>query len=173
MARPRERCEEGPAAGGGRAEEAPDGVRLRPMRRGDLDAVARIEAASFALPWSREMFRRELDEIENSHLLVAEDPGGGALLGYACWWEVVDECHITNFAVAPAARRRGVGAFLLRGLLDDARRRGALRATLEVRAGNAAGIALYEKEGFTMAAIRRGYYPDTGEDALVMWKERI
>ncbi len=143
------------------------------MRRDDLEAVLAIERASFPLPWSREAFLREMCEIDNSHLVVVEEEGGDAPLAYACWWEVVDECHVTNFAVAPAHRRRGVGEFLLESILEDARRLGVVRATLEVRMGNAAAIALYEKWGFTAAAMRPRYYPDNREDALVMWKEKI
>ena len=94
-------------------------------------------------------------------------------MGYCCWWEVVGECHVTNFAVAPDYRRRGVADFLLERILEDARAKGLLRATLEVRLGNAAAIALYEKWGFTAAAMRPRYYPDNREDALIMWKERI
>lgn len=156
-------------------------MKARPMRAGDLDAVLDIERRSFPLPWSRESFLRELREVENARLLVAVDEGGppaapelprAGVLGYACWWEVPEECHITNFAVAPGRRRRGVGALLLERALADAKDRGLLRATLEVRAGNAAAIALYEKHGFTAAAMRPRYYPDNREDALVMWKER-
>ncbi len=145
------------------------------MRVEDVDAVLVIERLSFPLPWSRESFIREIREIDNSRLLVVtEDEEAGAdLMGYACWWEVVDECHITNFAVAPAHRRKGVADVLLGRILEDAKGRGLLRATLEVRLGNAAAIALYEKWGFTAAAMRRRYYPDNSEDALVMWKEKI
>ncbi|MEE9274817.1 MAG: ribosomal protein S18-alanine N-acetyltransferase [bacterium] len=154
-------------------------LRIRPMRREDLAEVAAIEALSFSLPWSEAVFRRELEEISHSHLPVVEGEveeemeGRGEILAYACWWEVADECHITNFAVASRARRRGVADFLLIGLLEEASRRGARRASLEVRMSNAGAIALYEKHGFTKAAIRPKYYPDNGEDALVMWKERI
>ena len=153
-------------------------LRLRPMRGEDVPAVVSIERLSFALPWSEAAFRRELEEVAHSHLLIVEGPppeggGGSPVLGYACWWEVTDECHITDFAVAPSARRRGIGDFLLKGLLEDARERGMLRATLEVRAGNEAAIALYGKWGFTPIAMRRRYYPDNGEDALVMWKENL
>lgn len=145
------------------------------MRVEDVDRVLAIERLSFPLPWSRESFIREICEIDNSRLLVVmEDEEAGAdLMGYACWWEVVDECHITNFAVAPAHRRKGVADVLLGRILEDAKGRGLLRATLEVRLGNAAAIALYEKWGFTAAAMRPRYYPDNSEDALVMWKERI
>lgn len=152
------------------------------MRVEDVDQVLAIEHLSFPLPWSRESFLREIREIENSRLLVVTEdedaPGipetsGAGVMGYACWWEVVDECHITNFAVAPAHRRKGVADFLLERILEDAKGRGLLRATLEVRLGNAAAIALYEKWGFTAAAMRPRYYPDNREDALVMWKEKI
>ncbi len=150
-------------------------MNTRPMRVEDVDRVLAIERLSFPLPWSRESFIREICEIDNSRLLVVtEDEETGAdLMGYACWWEVVDECHITNFAVAPAHRRKGVADVLLGRILEDAKGRGLLRATLEVRLGNAAAIALYEKWGFTAAAMRPRYYPDNSEDALVMWKEKI
>ena len=150
-------------------------MKTRPMRVEDVDAVLDIERLSFPLPWSRESFIREICEIDNSHLLVVtEDEGARAdLMGYACWWEVVDECHITNFAVAPAHRRKGVADFLLERVLEDAKGRDLHRATLEVRLGNVAAIALYEKWGFTAAAMRPRYYPDNREDALVMWKEKI
>lgn len=145
------------------------------MRVEDVDAVLAIERLSFPLPWSRESFIKEIREIDNSRLLVVveDEEARAEVTGYACWWEVVDECHITNFAVAPAHRRRGVADFLLGRVLEDAKGRGLLRATLEVRLGNAAAIALYEKWGFTAAAMRPRYYPDNREDALVMWKERI
>ena len=157
-------------------------MKTRPMRVEDLEQVLAIERLSFPLPWSRASFVREIREIDNSHLLVVTEDDGGTgspedskceVMGYACWWEVADECHITNFAVAPAHRRKGAGDFLLERILEDARARGLLRATLEVRLGNAAAIALYEKWGFTAAAMRPRYYPDNREDALVMWKERI
>ncbi len=146
------------------------------MRVEDVDQVHAIERLSFPLPWSKESFIREICEIDNSHLLVVTEDEGGAgadVMGYCCWWKVVDECHVTNFAVSPAHRRKGVGDFLLKRILEDARAGGLVRATLEVRLGNAAAIALYEKWGFTAAAMRPRYYPDNREDALVMWKKKI
>ena len=152
-------------------------VKARAMQVSDVEQAVAIERLSFSLPWSRESFVREICEIDNSHLLVVTEDGTGTprtvVMGYACWWEVVDECHITNFAVAPAHRRKGVADFLLETILDDAKAKGLLRATLEVRLGNAAAVALYEKWGFTAAAMRPHYYPDNREDALVMWKEKI
>ena len=147
------------------------------MRVEDVAQVHAIERLSFPLPWSRESFIREICEIDNSRLLVVvedeDEETRAEVMGYACWWEVADECHVTNFAVAPAHRRKGVGDVLLGRILEDAKDRGLLRATLEVRLGNAAAIALYEKWGFTAAAMRPRYYPDNREDALVMWKEKI
>ena len=150
-------------------------MKTRPMRVEDVAQVHAIERLSFPLPWSRESFIREICEIDNSRLLVVveDEEARAEVMGYACWWEVADECHVTNFAVAPAHRRKGVGDFLLGRILEDAKDRGLLRATLEVRLGNAAAIALYEKWGFTAAAMRPRYYPDNREDALVMWKEKI
>lgn len=150
-------------------------MKTRPMRVEDVAQVHAIERLSFPLPWSRESFIREICEIDNSRLLVVveDEETRAEVMGYACWWEVADECHVTNFAVAPAHRRKGVGDFLLGRILEDAKDRGLLRATLEVRLGNAAAIALYEKWGFTAAAMRPRYYPDNREDALVMWKEKI
>lgn len=156
-----------------------NGLRLRPMQRDDLPSVLETERRSYSFPWSEGTFRNELENVPHSHLLVVEshtvgeDDGRGPIIGHACWWEVVDECHITNVTVSPDARRRGVGQFLLEGVIYQARRRGSVRATLEVRVSNAAAVSLYEKFGFVPVAMRRNYYPDNGEDALVMWKEKI
>jgi ribosomal-protein-alanine N-acetyltransferase len=149
-------------------------LSLRLMRLEDISEVIEMEVRSFTLPWTETAFRREIEDMPHSRLLVAElpgpkDAGEGRIVGYACWWKVVDECHITNVTVSPDYRRQGVGKFLLACILGDAQKRGALRATLEVRASNEVAIALYEKFGFTSVAIRSKYYPDNGEDALVMW----
>ena len=176
------------AYGGG----GPMRLRLRPMRVGDIPEVMKIEVRSFSLPWTEDAFVREIEKIPFSRPLVAEEvegrngragpavggsatggpaAGGPAIVGYACWWEVKDECHITNVTVSPEARRRGVGKFLMREILKDARRRGAVRATLEARNSNGAAVSLYEGFGFSPVAMRKGYYPDNGEDALVMLME--
>ena len=152
-------------------------LRLRPMRVADIPEIMPIEVRSFSFPWTEDAFVREIEKIPFSRLIVAEEPGDGdgpgkpVIVGYACWWEVKDECHITNVTVSPEARRRGVAKFLMTGILNDARRRGAVRATLEARISNKAAHSLYEKFGFTPVAMRKGYYPDNGEDALVMLKE--
>ncbi len=157
-------------------------LSLRPMRVGDVPEVMKIEVRSFSLPWTEDAFLREIEKIPFSRPLVAEEvagangrtgpaTGGLVIVGYACWWEVKDECHITNVTVSPKARRRGVGKFLMTEILKDARRRGAVRATLEARIGNEAAVSLYEGFGFIPVAMRKGYYPDNGEDALVMLME--
>lgn len=149
------------------------------MRITDLPAIMAIERRSYSLPWTESVFRRELEELPQSHLLVVEDAAGGdeelglAIIGYAVWWEVVDECHIANVTVSPAARRQGVGRYLVEEMMRTAKQMGIVRATLEVRVSNEEAITLYEKCGFTSVAIRQRYYPDNNEDALVMWKERI
>lgn len=153
------------------------GFRIRPMEVRDTPTVMAIEVRSFSLPWTEDAFLREIEKIPFSRPVVAEDPGGGengpgkAIVGYACWWEVKDECHITNVTVSPEARRRGVGKFLLTEIIEDARRRGAVRATLEVRMSNKAALSLYEQFGFIAVAMRPRYYPDNGEDAMVMLKD--
>ena len=153
------------------------GFRLRPMEVRDIPTVMAIEVRSFSLPWTEDSFLREIEKIPFSRPVVAEDPDGGengqsaAIVGYACWWEVKDECHITNVTVSPETRRRGVGKFLLTEIIEDARRRGAIRATLEARMSNEAAISLYEKFGFIAVAMRPKYYPDNGEDAMVMLKD--
>jgi ribosomal-protein-alanine N-acetyltransferase len=98
--------------------------------------------------------------------LVMRD--GSRVVGYLCLWEIADELHITNIAVDPALRRQGIGRTLLRGVLDDARQRGLRLVALEVRPSNIEARALYESFGFRVVGRRRGYYYDTGEDALVM-----
>lgn len=141
-------------------------VRLRAMTAADLDAVAAVEKASFAVPWSRAALEIELGN-PHAFYVVAEDDTG--VIGHAGEWIIMDEAHITNIAVLPDKRGMRFGERLLVALLQEARYRGARRATLEVRIGNEAAIALYRKYQFDAVAIRRRYYSDNDEDALVMW----
>lgn len=146
-------------------------LRIDPMREEDLDDVLVIEKASFPSPWSRHAFLYELRENRVAALWVARPDGPGtgpAVLGYLCLWVVADEVHVTNFAVHPAWRHRGIGRYLLGELLRLYRRQGAVRAALEVRPSNAEARQLYAGFGFRVVGVRKGYYFDTGEDALVM-----
>jgi ribosomal-protein-alanine N-acetyltransferase len=141
-------------------------VVVEPMTLDDIPAVHAIERLSFSTPWPSEAFEEELNRNRLAHYLVARR--NGEVLGFGGVWMMVDEAHVTTFSVHPDVRRHGVGTRLLLGLLERARQLGAARMTLEVRVSNAAAQALYAKLGFAEAGIRRGYYTDDGEDALIM-----
>jgi len=143
-------------------------MNIRPMLLTDLDAVVAIEKMSLPSPWSKELFEEELKR-SLAHYFVSEREG--VILGYMGYWVAPGEAHIITLAVAPEARGAGVAQALIGHCLSDAIRRGGRLATLEVRDGNRAGRALYEKMGFRMVAIRRKYYQDNQEDAWVMIRE--
>ncbi|MBI4537224.1 MAG: ribosomal protein S18-alanine N-acetyltransferase [candidate division NC10 bacterium] len=159
------------AASGAAGEPA-----IGPIRPEEIAAVAAIEALSFSLPWTEEMFAQELARPEVSTVLVArvEDRGGEALIvGYICVWVVEDELHINNLAVDPRWRRRRVAHSLLAAALEHGRRRGAERAVLEVRASNVPALRLYGRCGFEPVGLRRRYYSHPVEDAVIMALEGI
>lgn len=141
-------------------------IAIERMRPADLDEVLAIERASFSMPWSRGAFLYELEQNRVARCYVVREDG--CLSGYICLWEVADELHITNIAVHPGLRRRGIGRALLSAVLDDARQRALRLVALEVRPSNVEALGLYESLGFRVVGRRRGYYYDTGEDALVM-----
>lgn len=141
---------------------------FRPMLEVDLDAVVEIEKASMPSPWSKELFDEELKR-DAAHYFVAEQEGKVA--GYMGYWEAPQEAHIINLAVAPAFRKKGVGREMIEYCLEFARKRGAQLATLEVRESNEAARRLYEKCEFKIVAIRKKYYSDNQEDAVVMIRE--
>jgi len=136
------------------------------MRPEDLDEVLEIERTSVSMPWSRGAFLYEMQQNRVARCWVMRDDA--RVLGYLCLWEIADELHITNVAVHPGWRRQGIGRTLLRGVLDDARRRTLRLVVLEVRPSNTEARTLYEALGFRVVGRRPGYYYDTGEDALVM-----
>lgn len=136
----------------------------------ELDDIIRIEGLSFRNPWTREMYLSELEHRDVSAFYIARDAVGEAV-GFIAVWRVLDELHINNLAVLPEHRRAGVASALLTRALADAAGRGATRATLEVRASNQPALRLYERFGFTVTAVRRGYYSQPEEDALVLWRE--
>lgn len=143
--------------------------RIRPASLDDLPGLVSLEQACFAVPWSEESLRFDLSGHPEAHYLVASAPDG-SLAGYAAYWAAPDEAQITNVAVAPAWRRRGVGRLLLDALISLAADNGLQSLFLEVRTGNQAAIALYQSAGFQAVGIRRGYYQDNGEDAIIMLK---
>jgi ribosomal-protein-alanine N-acetyltransferase len=145
---------------------APNDVMVRAAAEGDLAVIHTIECASFGDPWSLEGFRDLLDH-PRAKMEVAVG-GDGGLLGYAVAWYVADESEIANIAVAPDARRRGVGALLLDRILRAAAAFGARTVFLEVRESNEAARKLYEARGFEVAGKRAKYYRRPDEDALIM-----
>jgi ribosomal-protein-alanine N-acetyltransferase len=147
-------------------------IQLRRLGLADLDAIERIEKRSYPTPWSRSMFAGELAK-PSSICLGAYDADTEELVGYLIISRYVDAWHIMNVAVDPDHRGRGIGTMLLERLFaltaEDARR----GYTLEVRVSNATAIRLYERLGFRARGVRRGYYTDNREDALIMWKDPL
>ena len=132
----------------------------------DVPEVQRIESETFARPWSLQDFEREMTANPCARYLVARV--GGAIVAYAGIWVILDESHITNIAVAEAFRGRGIGRSITGAILQYAANLGARYATLEVRAGNIKARSLYESFGFIRVGVRKRYYEDNGEDALIM-----
>jgi ribosomal-protein-alanine N-acetyltransferase len=146
-------------------------VVIEDMRLEDISAVQLVENASFPLPWPANAFRHELTQNKNAHYIVAKE--GEHIVGYAGLWLSLDEAHITTFAVLPEYRRRKIGERMLLSIFERAEKLGAEWLTLEVRASNLPAQRLYEKYGFRPAGIRRRYYSDNNEDAIIMWTERL
>lgn len=145
-------------------------ILYRPMQEDDLDDVMRIEQASFTDYWSREDMERELHKPPTqAGYVVAEDDG--EVIGYAGFWQVLDEAQITNIAVREDRRGQGVGRELIRTLEKDCASRGAAVVILECRAGNTPALHLYKKAGFTEAGVRKRYYENPTEDAVIFTKE--
>jgi ribosomal-protein-alanine N-acetyltransferase len=141
-------------------------IVLERMTFEHLPEVMRIDRVSFPTPWSEHSYRSEICNAAAYYLVARRQ---GHIVGYAGAWLVIDEAHITTLGVDPAFRRQGIGELMLLAILTEARARGVRRASLEVRESNEGAIRLYEKYGFRPIARRRGYYSDTGEDAIVMW----
>ncbi|MBX3097534.1 MAG: ribosomal protein S18-alanine N-acetyltransferase [Fimbriimonadaceae bacterium] len=141
-------------------------LRVAPLSAEHIDRVLAIDKASQSSPWSKESFQVELDRPQGVFLVAI---GDGVVVGFAGAWLVLDEAHVTNVAVDPARRRQGIARKLIRELLERVKSDGATCATLEVRAGNEPAVRLYEAFGFRSVGRRKGYYPNDGEDALVMW----
>lgn len=146
-------------------------LAVEPMGLDDIDAVQRIERASFTTPWPPEAYRSELQTNKLASYLVIR--AGDQLVGYGGIWLMVDEAHITTFAIDPRWRRRHLASRLLIVLLDVAIARQAREATLEVRLSNLAARKLYERFGFRPVGLRTRYYSDDGEDALIMTTEPL
>ncbi len=145
----------------------PKTINIRRATIMDLDSIIAVEKESFSTPWPRQAFVDELDRNIISYYIVMEQ--GSEVVGYMGMWIIVDEAHITNIAVHPKARRQQIAELAVRQMMLLAKERGALRMTLEVRKSNTAAIALYEKLNFVRSGLRRNYYTDPREDAIIMW----
>jgi len=137
-----------------------------------IDDVIAIEEASFTNPWTRQMYLAELERPGLSFCYLARNPDH-QVVGFCSFWRVVDELHINNLAVIPEQRRAGIATTLLRYVLAEGARLGAVRATLEVRKSNEPARLLYERMGFSVAGVRRAYYTKPVEDAIVLWREGL
>lgn len=143
---------------------------LEPMRTADLPEVLAIERASFKGPWSRASFEAEMEKAYAGLKVARLMPGDRVrpVLGYVCFWLVADELQITNIAVHPEYRKRGIGLHLLLHAIQLGYKAGASFAVLEVGCSNKPARALYERLGFVAVQKRSRYYPESNEDALVM-----
>lgn len=145
-------------------------LNIRPMKLEDVDQIWEIEKLSFRTPWSRESFVEEMQNNQKARYVVAEL--GDTIVGYGGMWFIVDEAHITNIAVHPDYRGQKIGEKIVEAMIEAANKEGIHSLTLEVRTTNKPAINLYKKQGFREAGIRKGYYTDTGDDALIMWRRK-
>ena len=149
-------------------------LRYRRLEIRDLGDIEQIERRSYPTPWSRSMFAGELAKPSSASLGAYDlDAPGGPLVGYLIISRYVDAWHVMNVAVEPAHRRRGIATALLDRLFELTADDGRRGYTLEVRVSNRHAIQLYERLGFQGRGIRRGYYTDNREDALIMWKDPV
>jgi len=137
----------------------------------EIEDVWEIEKLCFSIPWSLKAFMMEVEENKCAYYVVAKREE--KVIGYGGMWIILDEAHVTNIAVHPNFRRQGVGEAIIRNLMEKAVQLGIDKMTLEVRVSNHVAQNLYRKVGFKEAGIRKGYYTDTNEDALIMWNTHL
>ncbi|MEA4927966.1 MAG: ribosomal protein S18-alanine N-acetyltransferase [Candidatus Limiplasma sp.] len=147
-------------------------MNIRRMTVDDVDAVYAIEAATFVMPWSRQSFMEEMTRNACARYLVAEE-ADGCILAYGGAWMICEEAHVTNVAVEAAHRGQGIGRALMQALMQYASNLGAQYLTLEVRRSNQRAQGLYRSLGFVELGVRKHYYEDNGEDALLMVCDRL
>lgn len=141
---------------------------VREMTEKDIDGVLAIEREVFTTPWSREAFVLEITKNELAKYIVAEKDN--KIVGYGGIWLILDEGHITNIAVSSQYRGQGIGNLIVEKLIDVCEKKGIKNMTLEVRKSNLIAQSLYKKYDFIDCGVRRGYYSDTKEDAVIMWR---
>lgn len=136
------------------------------MEEKDIDEVLDISSLSFSIPWSKSSYIQELSNPVAKYFVAKADD---KIVGFIGTWMILDESHITNIAVHPNYRKQGIASMLLKELLNHCKNQGCVAYTLEVRSGNKAARSLYEKHNFKQDGIRKGYYEDNKEDAILMW----
>jgi ribosomal-protein-alanine N-acetyltransferase len=140
---------------------------IEKMRQEDLDQVMEIEKESFSDPWNKSFFSQDIDNQSALSLVAKADD---KIIGYVCLWKILDEIQISNIAVSPERRRRGIGEEMMQRILKMAKEEDYRRISLDVRISNKAAIGLYEKFGFREAGRRKNYYRHPQEDALILEK---
>ena len=149
-----------------------DKLLILPATINDINEIWEIEKLSFSVPWTREALGMEIVKNKCAKYYAAKNYEG-KLIGYGGFWVIVDQAHITNVAVHPQYRRHGVGEAVMRHMLKQAYKLGLKDMTLEVRESNAPAIKLYKKLGFIECGVRKKYYSDNNENAIIMWKFNI
>ena len=152
-------------------QPSPLAIDLQPMRRRHIPQVLEIERRVYPRPWTMTLFLSEIVQRSTRFYIVARVRR--RVVGYAGLMVFGDEAHVTNIAVDPDVQRRKVASRLLFALVTEARRREASACTLEVRVANHKAQRLYQQFGFAPVGIRKNYYAETGEDALIMWAEGL
>jgi len=145
--------------------------QIVPMRLSDIESVARVEKRCYTLTWNPNAYVTELSNTNAYYVVAKRDDG--KVVGYGGIWVIIDELHVTTLAVDPASRGKKLGERLLNAMMTEGIRRGATRATLEVRQSNVVAQGLYHKYGFLDVAQRRAYYSDNSENAIIMWAEEL
>ena len=148
-------------------------ISLRKMKEEDVDRIVEIERLSFTTPWSKYAFLSEIYNQPISCPFVIEDSRKNKIIGYVIYWIIGDEAHINNIALHPEFRGQGIGEYVLRKIIELIKKAGAKFISLEVRPSNIPARKLYQKLGFRLKAIRKNYYINPREDALILVKELI
>ena len=146
-------------------------IEILALKLEHINSVLKIDSLSFPTPWSRDSFQREVEENKFARYVVAKKDG--IIIGYAGMWLILDDGHITNIAVHPEYRGIRAGEILLEALIEICKIELAASITLEVRRSNVIAQNLYKKFGFIEQGIRKGYYADNKEDAIIMWKHNV
>lgn len=142
-------------------------LRYRPMTLDDLDDVLEVERSSFPSPWTPDLFVNEFTNPRSVRRVAVRHPEN-RLVGFMIYWVILDEGHLMNIAIDPACRCRGAATFMLENMFAECSKRKIRSVTLEVRRGNSAALQLYDKFGFKLIGLRKNYYVEEGEDAVLM-----